>query len=327
MRMWLQTIGWLACAVYSTIPAFWFMIHPFAERWRSQRRSPYRVLLPLWIAMWIGMALVTQPWHRITVYQTLWSWAPAIPLFAVGIFLYSRSGKNFTAQQLGGLPEVHGAHRDQRLVTDGIRSRVRHPVYLAHLCEMFAWSLGTGLAACWGLTAFAIVTGTVMIQMEDAELEQRFGEEYRAYRGRTPALLLTLRSAKPQARPRLSADGACIQYEIEGQPRWRIAIRDLVCIAEYTTAAGPRADDYFLVFATKSGLYYEAAVYCDGRDAAIDVLSEALGRTLKLGLIKSAEFASRVLWPPSLEGHPLFMRGKEKVINPEVRQLTAPRQL
>ena len=29
-------------------------------------------------------------------------------------------------------------YRDQRLVTSGIRARVRHPVYLAHLCEMLA---------------------------------------------------------------------------------------------------------------------------------------------------------------------------------------------
>jgi protein-S-isoprenylcysteine O-methyltransferase Ste14 len=189
VRYWLQIIGWLACAVYSTIPAFWLMIHPFAGRWRSRRRSPYQVLVPLWIAMWIGMALITRPWHSITIYQTIWPWAPAILLFAAGVFLYSHSGKNFTAKQLGGLPEVHGANRDQRLVTEGIRSRVRHPVYLAHLCEMLAWSLGTGLAVCWGLTAFAILSGTVMLQMEDAELEQRFGDSFRAYRRNVPAVL------------------------------------------------------------------------------------------------------------------------------------------
>jgi protein-S-isoprenylcysteine O-methyltransferase Ste14 len=185
----MDTIGWLACAVYSTIPAFWLMIHPFAERWRSRRRSPYQVLVPLWIAMWIGMALITRPWHSIAIYETIWSWAPAILLFAAGIFLYSKSGKNFTAKQLGGLPEVHGASHDQRLVTEGIRSRVRHPVYLAHLCEMLAWSIGTGLAVCWGLTAFAILTGAVMLQMEDAELEQRFGDSFRAYRRNVPAVL------------------------------------------------------------------------------------------------------------------------------------------
>ena len=103
--------------------------------------------------------------------------------------LYKLSGSGFSPAQLGGLPEVLPGHRQQRLVTTGIRARVRHPVYLAHLCEMLAWSIGTGLAICWVLTAFAVVTGAVMIKMEDEELESRFGEEYRHYRLKVPAVL------------------------------------------------------------------------------------------------------------------------------------------
>ncbi len=193
MRYWLPIVGWLACVVYSTIPAFWFMIHPFAERWRarhlSYQRSPYMVLLPLWMAMWVVVALVTRPWRSILLYRADWAWVAAALLFACGLYVYSQSGKNFSAKQLGGLPEVHGGNREQRLITDGIRARVRHPVYLAHLCEMLAWSAGTGLAVCWALTAFAMVTGAVMIRMEDAELEQRFGDSYRAYRSSVPAVL------------------------------------------------------------------------------------------------------------------------------------------
>src|ERR1039458_1447048 len=195
MRHWLQLVGWLACVVYSTIPAFWFMIHPFAERWRTRRRSPYLVLLPAWIAMWTIMALVTRPWRYVSLYSVGWPWVPAAFLFAAGFYLYAKAGKSFSAKQLGGLPEVHGGNHDQRLVTDGIRARVRHPVYLAHLCEMLAWSVGTGLAVCWALTAFALITGALMIRMEDMELEKRFGESYRAYRGSVPAVF-----------PRMSAD-------------------------------------------------------------------------------------------------------------------------
>ena len=78
---------------------------------------------------------------------------------------------------------------DDRLITTGIRSRVRHPVYLGHLCEMLAWSIGTGLVVCWLLTAFAIVTGAIMIRMEDAELEKRFGNAHAVYRQSVPAVL------------------------------------------------------------------------------------------------------------------------------------------
>lgn len=190
----LQTLGWLACVVYSTIPSFWLIIHPRVDYWRSRPRSPYRVLVPLWIAMWIVLALLTTAWRRIVLYDTPWAWTPAIALFATGLYLYSQSGKHFSRAQLGGVPEVLPGHREQRLVTTGIRAHVRHPVYLAHLCEMLAWSMGTGLVVCYALTAFAIVTGAIMITMEDAELEQRFGKEYVAYREQVPAVLPRLRA-------------------------------------------------------------------------------------------------------------------------------------
>jgi protein-S-isoprenylcysteine O-methyltransferase Ste14 len=169
------------------------MIHPFVERWRARhifdQRSPYAILIPVWIGMWILVALITRPWRSFLLYRSSWAWAAAAVLFVCGLYVYRQSAKNFSAKQLAGLPEVHTGNREQLLVTSGIRSRVRHPVYLAHLCEMLAWSAGTRLAVCWGLVAFAVITGAVMIRMEDAELEKRFGDAYRAYRHSVPTVL------------------------------------------------------------------------------------------------------------------------------------------
>ena len=185
----LCTVGWLACVVYSTIPSFWLMVHPQAHRWRAREGSPFRVLIPAWFVMWIGVGALTGPWRIVAIYSTPWSWIPAALLLAVGIFIYSHAGAHFSWAQLGGLPEVRTGHHDDHLVTTGIRARVRHPVYLAHLCVMLAWSIGTGLVVCWLLNGFAIVTGVVMIRMEDAELAKRFGEEFQRYRSTVPAVL------------------------------------------------------------------------------------------------------------------------------------------
>ena len=110
-------------------------------------------------------------------------------VFAIGLWIYKKSGAAFSAHQLAGLPEILEGHHEQRLVISGIREHVRHPIYLGHLCEMLAWSVGSGLLVCYGLTVFAIITGAIMIRLEDAELEKRFGEEYSQYRKRVPALL------------------------------------------------------------------------------------------------------------------------------------------
>lgn len=190
---WVTLLGWMVSAVYATIPVFWLLIHPWAERWRERKWSPYVVLVPAWVALWVVSAAVTLPWRKDQLYSSRWSWFWAAPLFAAGVWLYWQSRTGFSASQLSGVPELDAANPEQRLVTTGIRARVRHPVYLGHLCEMMAWSIGTGLAVCYGLTAFALLTGAMMIRMEDGELQQRFGAEFTAYRERVPAVLPKLR--------------------------------------------------------------------------------------------------------------------------------------
>ncbi len=189
VQTFFHRIGWLACVVYSTIPSFWLAIHPHVAYWRSRSRSPYRVLIPLWFGMWIVLGALTLPWRNSLLYDTRWTWLPAVLLFAAGIWIYRRAGAGFSPAQLGGLPEMMSSHPEQRLVISGIRARLRHPVYLGHLCEMLAWSLGTGLTVCYGLTVFAMVSGAIMVRLEDRELEQRFGDEYRRYKRTTPAIL------------------------------------------------------------------------------------------------------------------------------------------
>jgi hypothetical protein len=66
---------------------------------------------------------------------------------------------------------------------------VRHPIYLGHLLMLLGWSLGSGLAVLYALTAFAIVTGALMIRWEERELERRFGQQYREYKRRVPAIV------------------------------------------------------------------------------------------------------------------------------------------
>jgi protein-S-isoprenylcysteine O-methyltransferase Ste14 len=188
----LQIIGWLACCIYASIPSFWLLIHPRAEIWRQrhrERKPVYKLLLPLWVGMWVALFLLTYPLRHIVFYRSTGSWLIALFFFAMGLYLYARGRHGFSPLQLSGHHELQPDQHQQTLVVQGIRQRVRHPIYLGHLCEMFAWSMGTGLAACWLLTAFAIITGAVMIRTEERELIHRFGDLYRDYRQRVPAII------------------------------------------------------------------------------------------------------------------------------------------
>jgi len=188
----LLVIGWLACCVYASIPSFWLIIHPRADLWRRrhrERRPVYKLLVPLWIGMWVALFAATYPLRGVILYHWSWTWLIALFLFAAGIVLYALARRGFSPLQLSGHHELQPDQHQQRLVIGGIRECVRHPIYLGHLCELIGWSIGTGLLACWVLTAFAIITGVIMIRHEERELVTRFGDSYREYQQRVPAII------------------------------------------------------------------------------------------------------------------------------------------
>jgi protein-S-isoprenylcysteine O-methyltransferase Ste14 len=189
LRYAIDLLAMLACSVYCTIPLFWLVVHPFIDRWRRRGRRAYRLILPIW-AVFIAAAFgILWPFRFARYYATWATWLPAAFLFWIGFSIYSSAFKSFDRVQVSGLPELEPGRHRQELVTTGIHGRVRHPIYLGHLCEILGWCVGTGLVALFALAGFAMITGAVMIRIEDRELEARFGEPYRAYRQTVPAVI------------------------------------------------------------------------------------------------------------------------------------------
>jgi protein-S-isoprenylcysteine O-methyltransferase Ste14 len=177
---WLRMAGWLVACIYCTIPSYWFAVHPFTAYWRRKRGSVFKPLGLFWLALIILAGLITWRWNDLAFYQSWYALVPAMPFFAGAFYLYSHLDNSFTSDMLIGRPEVN-ASSEQQLVTTGIHARVRHPIYLAHLLHMTAWLIVTGSVVIFCMWAFAIITGAVMIRMEERELLNRFGDAYRAY--------------------------------------------------------------------------------------------------------------------------------------------------
>jgi len=137
--------------------------------------------------------LLMWPFRSIHFYTNRFSWVPAAILFLLGFSIYRAAFKTFDRAKVSGLAELEPDRHRQQLITTGIRARVRHPIYLGHLCEIAGWCIGTGLVTLYALAAFAVITGAVMIRMEDRELEARFGEAFRGYRQRVPGVLPRVR--------------------------------------------------------------------------------------------------------------------------------------
>jgi protein-S-isoprenylcysteine O-methyltransferase Ste14 len=189
LRAILDLFALLACSVYGTIPLFWFVVHPFVARWRASGRRAYAFIVPVWGGFIVIAFLLMWPFRSAHFYTNWFAWAPAAIFFLLGFSIYRAAFQSFNRTQVSGLAELEPHRHRQQLITTGIRARVRHPIYLGHLCEIAGWCVGTGLVALYVLAVFAVVTGAVMIRMEDRELEARFGEAYRKYRQRVPGVL------------------------------------------------------------------------------------------------------------------------------------------
>jgi hypothetical protein len=105
---------------------------------------------------------------------------------------------------------------------------------------------------------------------------------------------------------RLRIDDKDIVYSIGQEERWRIPAIRICVMGEYTTAAGPYEDDFFLVFVIEGGKWYEASFYVKERDAFLSDLSKFFNESINPGLCHSTDWNSRVVWPKELEGTDLF---------------------
>ena len=172
----LLLIPWLLGVVYSSIPLFWFAIHPFAPTWRRLRWSPYKALLPIWAAVILAEMWISWPWHTLRLYSSGYMWLAALPFFALGLHTYRRISAEFGGRNLSGAPEIQNRAGNAGLVSTGMHARMRHPIYLAHLCNFAGLTIGSGLAINFVLLAISvIVTYPLMIVLEERELDHRFG--------------------------------------------------------------------------------------------------------------------------------------------------------
>jgi protein-S-isoprenylcysteine O-methyltransferase Ste14 len=144
-------IGLRLCGLLGLIALAAYLINPSRMVWAS-------VALPAWMRL-IGAFLA------LFVIPPLLFWT------------FHSLGKNLT--------DTVVARREHTLVTHGPYRWVRHPFYDVALLWITSMSLLTAnwLFALFGVSAFAMMV--VRTRIEEEELIERFGDEYRSYMQRT----------------------------------------------------------------------------------------------------------------------------------------------
>lgn len=105
---------------------------------------------------------------------------------------------------------------------------------------------------------------------------------------------------------RILLDGDVIRYRSAVYGDWDLPVSEVRVLGEATDQSGPFLDDYFFCFSTGPTMWHEASFYAEGREEFLRALRVRLQSRIELGLCNSTDFASRVLWPPSLAGEPMF---------------------
>lgn len=183
-------LDWIAaCAAFVllAIPVYWFILHPFARFWRSQRVAVALAIASL--AAWgASGGFVVMFADRLFASDQAPLWAKIIGglLMAAEVLMMRQVTRTLGPERLIGKVELGGAGQ---LQTTGIYARLRHPSYAGMIGAMLGVCLLAGTMLMWAVAVAWFILMRVMMMFEERELVARFGSAYRDYRRRVPALL------------------------------------------------------------------------------------------------------------------------------------------
>ena len=177
---------------------FWFVIHPWARRWR--RLGPartYLIVVPTVVAFGVLLFCVR---GRLLGADLGMHWglvATAVVLYGVSTWIALQHWRHLSIATMIGIPELSPAdQRNGKLLKEGIYRVVRHPRYLSAGLSVIAIALFADYVGVYFLILLLFPLGYPMLVFEKRDLIDRFGEEYRQYQREVPQILPRWRRAK-----------------------------------------------------------------------------------------------------------------------------------
>jgi len=184
------SVAQYAAFTASGIVFFYFLIRAFSRRTpESNAKRDHRSRVGI-IIQSVGIALAGFGPVKITLSSLgaagLAGTAAVLLLMGGAIALFAASsrelGRNWSL--------VARMRSDHELVRTGPYARVRHPIYLGMLLFLLALAVALGHYVQLVIAIPLFLIGTaIRTRLEDALLEQQFGETFRDYRRSTPALI------------------------------------------------------------------------------------------------------------------------------------------
>ena len=144
-----------------------------AGKVNAESKPLFVVILTTMCALWVSwFALCPLDPFRVTLADAVhWS---GFALFLVGMIL-----------AVGALIQLRGVENIDHLVTTGLFTRLRHPMYTGFALWILGWSIYHGAPASLAVGLIGIVNILYWRRLEESRLLAQFGDTYRQYRETT----------------------------------------------------------------------------------------------------------------------------------------------
>lgn len=205
-----------ALVVWTAVPPallYWYLIHPLAGYWQTVGRTrALLVVLPLCLLLLGIMLRWSGPVAGSDLGRNYAAFYSGLILFTGAVLADRRIRRDLGSRSLAGSTELlPGARpappaaeagdadadtsREVRppvvtvLVTDGVYGLVRHPRYAAVTVGTLGLALVAHHAAAYAIVLVMVPLILVLARLEEAQLLERFGDEYRRYREAVSAFI------------------------------------------------------------------------------------------------------------------------------------------
>ena len=160
----------------------WFFIHPFARFWRKLGPVWTYVILSVPTAALMATVFLLRRPILTVEYGTQTPLAGlAVVLAVTGFVIQRKRRKHLTNTILTGIPELSRDGDPGKLLTEGIYGTIRHPRYVELMLFVLAYACFANYLAVYVATLLTVPTLYLLVVLEERELLERFGEDYREY--------------------------------------------------------------------------------------------------------------------------------------------------